>query len=191
MKGLSGEKLRVNVDRIPEEGLIIQASESTDRFPALKDPALKGEFGFDAPLHMEVRLRRIPRFVEASGLLRTSVRLSCSRCLGGFSQPLSIPFAATYGEDAPAPEAPGEETEIELTAEAIDLFPFHGTEIDLLEAVQEQVLMALPPKPLCRADCKGLCPGCGADLNQAACGCPEEPMDPRFAALKNFKADET
>jgi len=189
MKGLSREKLRVNVDRIPDDGFTIQTSEPADGFPALKDAAAEGEIGFDAPLRMEVRLRRIPRFVEASGLLRTTVRLSCSRCLGVFSQDLSIPFEATYSEDAPVPETLREEAETELTAETIDLFPFHGREIDLLEAVQEQVLLALPPKPLCRSDCKGLCPGCGADLNQAACVCDEKPVDPRFAALKGLKID--
>jgi uncharacterized protein len=155
----------------------------------LKDAALEGEVAFDAPLQMEVRLRRISRFVEASGRLRTSARLSCSRCLGDFSQPLSIPFEATYSEAAPVPDGSREEAEIELTADTIDLFPFHGREIDLLEAVQEQVLLALPPKPLCRVDCKGLCPRCGADLNQGACGCDEKPTDPRFAVLKGLKLD--
>jgi len=190
MKGLSGEKLRVNVDRIPDEGLTIRASESTDRFPVLKDAALEGELGFDAPLQMEVQLRRISGLVEASGLLRTSVRLSCSRCLGAFSQLLSTPFGATYGEEAPLQEELREDDEIELIADTIDLFPIHDREVDLHEAIQEQVLLALPPKPLCQVDCKGLCPGCGADLNQGACECTEKPMDPRFAALKGLKINK-
>lgn len=182
--------MRVNVDRIPDEGLTIYASESADRFPALKDAILGGEFSFNSPLEMEIRLRWISRFVEASGLLRTSVRLSCSRCLGDFFQPLSIPFEATYSEEAPVSEASGEGAEVELTAESIDLFPFHGREIDLTEAVQEQVLLALPLRPLCREDCRGLCPRCGADLNQGACECTEKPMDPRFAVLKGLKLDD-
>ena len=57
MKDLSGEKLRVNVDRIPDDGLTIQTSKPAGRFPALKDAALEGELGFEAPLQMEVRLR--------------------------------------------------------------------------------------------------------------------------------------
>jgi len=189
MKGLSGEKMQVNVDRIPDGGLTLRASEPADRFPALKEAALEGEISFDSPLEIEIRLRRISSFVEASGLLRTSVLLSCSRCLGDFSEPLSIPFEATYSEEASIQEAPGEEEEVELTAASIDLFPFHGREIDLMEAIGEQVLLALPLRPLCREDCKGLCPRCGADLNQDACGCGEKPMDPRFAVLKGLKID--
>lgn len=179
----------MNVDRIPDEGLSILESEPADRFPALKETALEGVLSFDSPLEIEVRLRRIVGYVEASGRLKTSVRLSCSRCLADFSLPLSIPFEATFSEEAKAREASGEETEIELTAEAIDLFPFQGREIDLLEVIQEQVLLALPVRPLCREDCKGLCPRCGADLNQGACGCAEKPTDPRFAVLKNLKID--
>jgi len=187
MKGLSGEKLRVNVDRIPEEGLLLRASEASDRFPALKDVDMEGDIGFESPIEVEIRLRWVSRFVAATGKLRTMVRLSCSRCLGSFIKGLSLPFEATYSEEAPALESSGEEIDIELTAESIDLFRFHGREIDLLEAIQEQVLLALPLRPLCREDCRGLCPQCGADLNQGTCGCVEKPTDPRFAVLKNLK----
>ena len=178
------------MDRIPDEGFTIRSSGSIDGFAALKDVAVEENIRFDSPLEMEIRLRRVSRFVEASGLLRSSVHLSCSRCLGHFSQPLSIPFEATYSEEAPAAESPGEAAEIEVTAESIDLFPFHGKEIDLVEAIQEQVVLALPLRPLCREDCKGLCPGCGADLNQGACECAEKPVDPRFSVLKNLKLDK-
>jgi len=182
--------MRVNVDRIPDEGLTLQADEPTDRFPALKDAVQEGAVRFDSPLRMEIQVRRVARFVEASGQLRTSVHLSCSRCLGEFSRSLTIPFEATYSEETPAAEGSRKDAEIELTAEAIDLFPFHGREIDLREAVQEAVLLALPIRPLCREDCGGLCPRCGADLNQGACGCTENVVDPRFAALKGLKLDD-
>jgi len=190
VKGLSGDSLCVNVDRIPDGGLVVLASEAADRFPALKDAALEGALAFDAPLQVEVRLRWVSGFVAASGLIRTSVGLSCSRCLADFSLPLSIPFEATYSEEARSPEAEGEEAEVELTAEAIDLFSFHGRQIDLAGAIEEQVLLALPLRPLCREDCKGLCPSCGADLNRGPCGCAQKPVDPRFAVLKGLKLDD-
>ena len=47
--------------------------------------------------------------------------------------------------------------------------------------------MALPMKPLCKPDCKGLCPSCGKDLNLGACGCTHETIDPRWEALKALK----
>ena len=76
------------------------------------------------------------------------------------------------------------EEEIELTAEQMDLIPFNGSRIDLRQAVAEQVLLALPIKPLCSRQCKGLCPRCGLNLNHGPCQCPpQEPAGP-FAALK-------
>lgn len=188
--GSSVKTLQVNVDRIPDEGLTIQAQEPADSFPPLKDAARGEAFRFDAPLQMEIRLRRVSNFVETSGRIRTTVHLTCSRCLGGYAQALSIPFEATYSEEASTPEASGEGAEIELTTEAIDLFPFRGRDIDLSDAVSEQVLLALPFRPLCREGCKGLCPRCGANLNQGVCECTEQPVDSRFAVLKNLKIDD-
>ena len=58
--------------------------------------------------------------------------------------------------------------------------------IDLAPVVRDVVIAALPIRNLCRPDCKGLCPKCGADLNQADCGCDREVVDPRLAALKDW-----
>ena len=49
--------------------------------------------------------------------------------------------------------------------------------------VYEEAILALPTRPLCAEDCRGLCPRCGANLNQGACGCPAAPPDPRLAVL--------
>ena len=58
--------------------------------------------------------------------------------------------------------------------------------IDLGEVMREQFFLALPMKPLCRPECKGLCPICGANRNRQECGCREEWVDPRLAGLKNL-----
>ena len=60
-------------------------------------------------------------------------------------------------------------------------------EIDLRDGIQEQVVMALPSKPLCDEKCKGLCPMCGADRNQRDCGCKRESITSQFAVLKTLK----
>ena len=85
-------------------------------------------------------------------------------------------------------DAGGEE--VELSAEEMGLIPFAGEEIDLREALQEQFIMALPQRALCREACKGLCPHCGADLNRVSCGCEPPAFNSRFDALKSFKADK-
>jgi uncharacterized protein len=55
--------------------------------------------------------------------------------------------------------------------------------------MREQMYLALPMKPLCRDDCRGLCPTCGANLNLAACGCKNEWEDPRLAVLRKLKTE--
>ena len=66
---------------------------------------------------------------------------------------------------------------------------FEGDVIDFRDAVQEQVIMAIPMQPLCREDCRGLCPGCGANLNLEKCRCRPDDVDPRLAILKKLKLD--
>lgn len=56
---------------------------------------------------------------------------------------------------------------------------------DLDELLREDILLSLPTKVLCKSDCKGLCPMCGADLNNGPCGC-KKPVDPRLAVLQDL-----
>lgn len=64
-----------------------------------------------------------------------------------------------------------------------DAFPIEGDQIDLAPMVRETVILELPDAPVCRADCAGLCPSCGKDLNEAGCSCPTDVVDPRWSVL--------
>lgn len=72
-------------------------------------------------------------------------------------------------------------------AETADEEPYSGKTIDLWEALREEVLLAAPPSPLCREECKGLCPQCGQDLNERDCGHRVQNIDPRWEALKGIQ----
>jgi uncharacterized protein len=83
----------------------------------------------------------------------------------------------------------------ELVAEVRELFRRGGGEddgtypmgedyVNIREMVADALFVALPLLPLCRDDCRGICPRCGADLNVAACGCEEVHFDPRWSALE-------
>jgi uncharacterized protein len=67
--------------------------------------------------------------------------------------------------------------------------PARGDELDLREAVREQLLLRAPRFALCREECRGLCPTCGADRNQDDCGCVPEPAVSPWDALKNVTFD--
>jgi uncharacterized metal-binding protein YceD (DUF177 family) len=74
--------------------------------------------------------------------------------------------------------AASEHTSLETETE-----PIVGDQIDFTLLVREAVLLAVPDAPLCRADCPGLCPQCGADRASTTCSCVVETRDPRWAAL--------
>lgn len=61
-------------------------------------------------------------------------------------------------------------------------------QVDTRPLLVEQVQLNVPMKPLCREDCRGLCPTCGQDLNDSQCGCAAERIDPRWSALAALKA---
>ncbi|MFD0711230.1 YceD family protein [Paenibacillus sp. GCM10027626] len=149
-------------DRLP-----IQASLNADWLKQIrKDIVSVGAlnvnleaYGLDGVAHVE-------------GQLDLDVEMSCSRCLEAVKQSISIPFAEKFKH------AKNEEEDEEVIAVEEDKF-------DLEPLIEETMMLSLPFAPLCKEDCKGLCTSCGANLNEAACGCSQEKIDPRLAALKD------
>jgi len=134
--------------------------------------------------------------VFAAGPFRGEVTVACSRCIEPVRLPIDEKLRVTFmprhelpsdESDAADAAAGGEEGEgAEVTDEDLDLFPYDGDVVDLEPLFREQFVLAVPFAPLCREDCKGLCPQCGIDRNTGTCSC-EPPIDPRLAALKGLK----
>ena len=75
----------------------------------------------------------------------------------------------------------------ELNREDLGLSYYSTEEIDLTPLIQEQVMLALPTRPLCHENCRGLCPSCGVDLNKETCACSTSAADPRMAIFRTLK----
>jgi uncharacterized protein len=119
-----------------------------------------------------------------SGLLRAT----CDLCLRSFEAPFKSFFETHYREREDGGAGEGkQELELELTGDETDIVPFDGILIDLTDEIRQAVVLAVPMRALCREDCRGLCAGCGADLNRESCRCPDPPRDSRWSALKDFK----
>lgn len=126
----------------------------------------------------------------ASGTFKGYLTVACSRCVGPVKLVLDEQLRVTFMPQSEMPDddddaAEGEEG-LEVGAEDLDLFPYDGEIVDLEPLFREQFVLAVPYAPLCREDCKGLCPQCGIDRNTGTCSC-EAPIDPRLAALKGLK----
>ncbi len=80
----------------------------------------------------------------------------------------------------------GEEIELTRGELDVDFIDKRGL-IDVKGFVEEEVRLAVPLKPLCHPQCKGLCPTCGLNLNQGECGCERDEIDPRLAPLLELK----
>ncbi len=182
--------MRVHIDDLNENGLSLEFEENADSFPALQEIAAKNECAFLTSLSIRILLRPIGDLFEVVGSFDTRIRLTCSRCLETYEAPLTSEFNLTYIRQLPETADPALHEEIDLQAEEIGMIQFQGNEIDLRNAIQEEVVMVLPMRTLCRADCKGLCPHCGADLNQGGCGCERPFVNPQFAVLKGMKIDK-
>jgi uncharacterized protein len=180
--------LLIRIDEIKGEGLTLEFEEPAQAFPILQEMVDRGECSFLEGVRVHLRAIRLHEMVEIEGRVATRARFACSRCLKGFDLPVEECFAVTYTRQIPVVQDESDEEGLELTAEDMGLVPFQGDEIDLVDEIQQQILMALPVRPLCSEFCKGLCPRCGADLNEGECGCGQEDFNIKFSALKDFKA---
>src|SRR6201995_1733618 len=105
--------------------------------------------------------------------------LLCARCLEPVNEDLNGDFDLIFRPEAADAEA-GERA---ITEEETEIGYYGESGLLLEDVVREQVLLSLPSRTLCTADCKGLCPRCGQNLNQAKCSCEEAPADSRWNAL--------
>ncbi len=135
------------------------------------------------PVSLAFEIFRDKETFQLVGAVKTALELPCSRCLEPFALPVEAPFDLRYQPRAMNTGADEREIEEDDLSTAF----YEHDKIDLRQLMREQFYLALPMKPLCRADCKGLCPTCGGNLNSSVCGCDKGWEDPRFAGLKNLK----
>lgn len=127
---------------------------------------------------------QIVKDIRLNGKLATRVESACARCLEPVVQDVAHKFDLLYrplGADAGR-------SELSVTAAEAEVSYYQGEGLRLEEVLQEQVLLALPLKAICRDDCQGLCPHCGQNLNLQQCGCAEPVEDPRWSALKDIRS---
>lgn len=132
----------------------------------------------------EVTLRatRAGDEVQLIGSVRVPVKFECDRCLAPLALPVDESFELIYVP----PLGTGDERELEENDLSLGFYQ-DGT-INVDDLVREQIELALPMARLCNAACQGLCPTCGANLNLNKCGCTDNPIDERWAALKEIKS---
>ena len=175
--------MKFRLEDISREGWVREFAQD----PTWLDERLGGDekwpVRFLGPIRVQLRLSRSGSVVLVSSRVRAELEFRCDRCLDPFSSPLDSEYKASL---KPKPKIPSEE-EKESKGDDLETEFYEGEEIDLTPLIQDQILLALPPKAVCREDCRGLCQRCGQNLNRGTCQCADQKMDPRLEPLKNFR----
>lgn len=167
---------------LPQHGVEVDA---TERQTALADALAEVGDGPGArTIHTVLHVEPTPQRIEVRGRFDATLPLRCARCVEPFAWSGGAEFRQVLlrsGDDR---------EEVELDPDQLDASELIGDVLDLAALVREELLLALPDKPLCREDCKGICARCGAELNREACTCAPE-VDPRWGALKGWTPRST
>jgi uncharacterized protein len=133
---------------------------------------------------VEGTLTRDDAKLRLNGVLSGVLESACDRCLTAFDRPVEtgLDLWVIVGNDDRGEEAAGGD----LDGEAPIRLPADAAALELADAVREAVLLEMPIKNLCREDCRGLCPRCGANRNAEPCDCESVSRDPRWGALREF-----
>lgn len=161
----------------------VGTSLATD-FQEDDEVTLDDDFNVVGPLKGHARMRRTNQGLLVDGWVDLTLKLNCTRCLKDFEQAMHVTFEELFYPTVdvvtgmPIPAFDEEE--------AFPLDDHH--QLDLTEALRQNVLTAIPMVTLCREDCQGLCSQCGKDLNLGPCDCKPE-VDYRLSVLEKLLQD--
>jgi uncharacterized protein len=186
-----------------EKEMSVRAGGAEDMFLDIKDLAVRkqlirksyapGSIDYQTaemkqidPLEVNATAELLDGQIRIAGDIETKVELVCARCLEPVVDEVSRSFDLFY---SPVPKGGEKPEEARLNEDDAEIGFFEGEGIFLADVLREQVLLALPMKVICRSDCRGLCPNCGANLNHEECRCETHATDPRLAPLARLKQD--
>jgi uncharacterized protein len=134
-----------------------------------------------ADLALSLRMESVSEGVLVSATAHTRVTGECGRCLRAIDESLDVSFQELYAY---------ENSTTDETADEDEVGRMQGDLIDLEPTLRDAVVLALPPNPLCRPDCPGLCPECGTPWDELPADHGHRQTDPRWAQLENLKIND-
>ena len=175
--------MKISIDEIPQSPKEIEFSETIEELNQIYSRESSRDFGFPRLLGVHLVYYRSGQEIFFSGRFDGTFKGRCARCLEEFEFSLNKDFDFVL---IPDPKRSGHRAE-ELHREDLGLSYYSGDEIDLAPLIGEQVMLALPTRPLCRENCRGLCGSCGVNLNTERCHCSNIGSDPRMALFRTLK----
>ena len=165
--------MQIRVSEIPDDGL------------RLIDPAAIGGVYPDSTWSLDavdLLVERLGDKVAVGGRFEATAHLLCGRCL----EPL-VSRVEPVVDLQLVPQPSNRQGQVELGRDDLELDFYQGNVLDVAGLLRSETDLALPMKPLCRADCRGLCPVCGGNRNVTECRCETRETDPRLAPLEALR----
>lgn len=180
--------MKISIHQIPKEGLTFDFSREKWLLPLIAHALPKDFFAIDS-LSGSLQLEKFDKQVQAHADVRLALQSTCHRCLKPY--PLNVRYRGNR-LFVPLYESERQqrlEKQIQAAPAEEDLnFSYYRQEtLDLGQFLVEQILLELPSIALCASDCKGLCPVCGTNRNDASCECSpkQKATHSPFGTLKN------
>jgi len=178
--------MMIDLDRIPEgQPLAISFADSLPQFHQVLRSIAESK-GSKVSGAAELQLESWPGRVDVTGHINVTAETSCVRCLHRFPLKFERKIVHILVRSL---ERPVGDEEMELQRNDLDRSLIIGTSIDLAEVLREELLLGIPMKALCDVDCKGICAGCGVELNTESCTCEPE-IDERWSALADLSSSD-
>ncbi len=133
---------------------------------------------YPGDIEVSVDFNKFEKNIQSTVYLKTKSHLICDRCLGEFDLDYQDKLDLLFHLDLSDLES-DEENVLNISPEL--------KEIDLTPMIQENLILSIPMRWICSEDCKGICSGCGADLNTETCTCEAKEIDPRWEQLSKLK----
>lgn len=130
------------------------------------------EIKFLTPIVFNGNINVIGDIISLTGTVKTKIQLTCSRCLESYPYDINLDINEKFSNI--------------IANEDDDIIFLDSDTIDITEIIENNIILTLPIKRLCREDCKGLCQQCGANWNFSTCDCKKDDIDPRLAKLKDM-----
>jgi uncharacterized protein len=128
-------------------------------------------------IHVDVEFNKYEKNLKCSIEIDTIAHYNCDRCLESYSLPFNEGFELLFHIGS---------NDFETDEDDVVFIAPEKAEIDLTDWIIEYLILSLPMKNLCREDCKGICAGCGVELNYENCRCDKETIDPRLEKLRDL-----
>jgi len=166
--------MKVDLRSITAEGCELSYSGISDELELFADG-----FNFPQPIEVTLTATKSGDEILLQGLAASKVEMECARCLELFEMEISARMQFVIQLlDINGPQ-PSEDDDFVI-------LPKTTGEYDISQRIRESILLELPLKPLCSESCRGLCPMCGANLNETECDCAPDKTDERWDSLKQL-----